>query len=126
MNRRRFASCSKMGFTARAAATAAVGAAVSVSGERAAEGAAALSRALAANRLTKVFTCWLVHPSARSFSRAFRVFVWASSSCFGRSEEHTSELQSRENLVCRLLIEIKKKTITCFYFVKTYLVISLC
>src|SRR5436309_11308659 len=27
-----------------------------------------------------------------------------------RSEEHTSELQSRENLVCRLLLE-KKKTI---------------
>src|SRR5436309_11357199 len=25
-----------------------------------------------------------------------------------RSEEHTSELQSRENLVCRLLLEIKK------------------
>src|SRR5690606_41505838 len=28
-----------------------------------------------------------------------------------RSEEHTSELQSRENLVCRLLLE--KKKITC-------------
>src|SRR5690606_39594064 len=27
-----------------------------------------------------------------------------------RSEEHTSELQSRENLVCRLLLEKKKKT----------------
>src|SRR5690606_41673780 len=30
---------------------------------------------------------------------------------FGRSEEHTSELQSRENLVCRLLLEKKKKNI---------------
>src|SRR5690606_41654017 len=29
--------------------------------------------------------------------------------CRDRSEEHTSELQSRENLVCRLLLE-KKKT----------------
>src|SRR5690606_41773313 len=29
--------------------------------------------------------------------------------CQHRSEEHTSELQSRENLVCRLLLE-KKKT----------------
>src|SRR5690606_10708712 len=29
-----------------------------------------------------------------------------------RSEEHTSELQSRENLVCRLLLE-KKKQILC-------------
>src|SRR5690606_40221662 len=28
--------------------------------------------------------------------------------CGGRSEEHTSELQSRENLVCRLLLEKKK------------------
>src|SRR5690606_40902834 len=27
---------------------------------------------------------------------------------FSRSEEHTSELQSRENLVCRLLLEKKK------------------
>src|SRR5690606_39890689 len=29
---------------------------------------------------------------------------------FGRSEEHTSELQSRENLVCRLLLEKKKNS----------------
>src|SRR5690606_28896956 len=29
---------------------------------------------------------------------------------FFRSEEHTSELQSRENLVCRLLLEKKKQT----------------
>src|SRR5436309_4203068 len=29
-----------------------------------------------------------------------------------RSEEHTSELQSRENLVCRLLLEKKKKSTT--------------
>src|SRR5207249_7017475 len=29
---------------------------------------------------------------------------------FARSEEHTSELQSRFDLVCRLLLEKKKKT----------------
>src|SRR5690606_40780104 len=29
-----------------------------------------------------------------------------------RSEEHTSELQSRENLVCRLLLEKKKRATT--------------
>src|SRR5438445_2117355 len=29
----------------------------------------------------------------------------------GRSEEHTSELQSRQYLVCRLLLEKKKKKI---------------
>src|SRR6266511_6248686 len=33
----------------------------------------------------------------------------ARSSGASRSEEHTSELQSRENLVCRLLLEKKKK-----------------
>src|SRR5690606_17022201 len=32
-------------------------------------------------------------------------WAWARST---RSEEHTSELQSRENLVCRLLLEKKK------------------
>src|SRR5690349_22444438 len=30
--------------------------------------------------------------------------------CNARSEEHTSELQSRRDLVCRLLLEKKKKT----------------
>src|SRR2546430_7071081 len=30
----------------------------------------------------------------------------------GRSEEHTSELQSQSNLVCRLLLEKKKKNNT--------------
>src|SRR5436309_11824793 len=30
-----------------------------------------------------------------------------------RSEEHTSELQSRENLVCRLLLEKKKNNRSC-------------
>src|SRR2546430_8080237 len=36
----------------------------------------------------------------------FRMAQWMSS---WRSEEHTSELQSQSNLVCRLLLE-KKKT----------------
>src|SRR3712207_7358989 len=34
---------------------------------------------------------------------------WTSQQAFGRSEEHTSELQSRQYLVCRLLLEKKKK-----------------
>src|SRR2546430_6274821 len=48
--------------------------------------------------------------SARSVQRAFR------------SEEHTSELQSQSNLVCRLLLEKKKKnrsTITLAYNKRT-------
>src|SRR5690242_21444440 len=34
---------------------------------------------------------------------------WDASSRTNRSEEHTSELQSHVNLVCRLLLEKKKK-----------------
>src|SRR5688572_31587414 len=34
----------------------------------------------------------------------------ASPISYVRSEEHTSELQSQSNLVCRLLLEKKKKT----------------
>src|SRR6266511_4919675 len=44
---------------------------------------------------------------ARSRSSSADVASWTSA----RSEEHTSELQSRENLVCRLLLEKKKKYI---------------
>src|SRR5256886_3504211 len=36
-----------------------------------------------------------------------RAFIWTES----RSEEHTSELQSQSNLVCRLLLEKKKKKV---------------
>src|SRR6266511_5749882 len=36
-----------------------------------------------------------------------------------RSEEHTSELQSRENLVCRLLLEKKKKYRLCIVSSRT-------
>src|SRR5215469_1429814 len=36
-----------------------------------------------------------------------------------RSEEHTSELQSRRDLVCRLLLEKKKKTTTSLSISKT-------
>src|SRR3712207_7906379 len=35
--------------------------------------------------------------------------LWAVSPWVRRSEEHTSELQSRQYLVCRLLLEKKKK-----------------
>src|SRR2546430_2782348 len=34
---------------------------------------------------------------------------WANNGFGERSEEHTSELQSQSNLVCRLLLEKKKK-----------------
>src|SRR2546430_7558523 len=37
-----------------------------------------------------------------------------------RSEEHTSELQSQSNLVCRLLLEKKKKAITTSVIIKRH------
>src|SRR5436305_11331617 len=51
---------------------------------------------------TVVAACAAPVPLARS--RA------ASAETTDRSEEHTSELQSRPHLVCRLLLEKKKKT----------------
>src|SRR2546429_2877811 len=47
--------------------------------------------------------------SRRAPGRAGRP-VPACASSGSRSEEHTSELQSRLHLVCRLLLEKKKKT----------------
>src|SRR3712207_7359309 len=43
-----------------------------------------------------------IHDPWRTMDRVLRA---------GRSEEHTSELQSRQYLVCRLLLEKKKKKI---------------
>src|SRR3712207_8825238 len=41
--------------------------------------------------------------------------VMAFSAAAFRSEEHTSELQSRQYLVCRLLLEKKKTYYTCIH-----------
>src|SRR3712207_6954702 len=41
-----------------------------------------------------------------------------------RSEEHTSELQSRQYLVCRLLLEKKKKIMIPDIYTATYLPIT--
>src|SRR2546422_7024389 len=49
---------------------------------------------------------WCACPRAQAASHRTR---WISGTGNGRSEEHTSELQSRLHLVCRLLLE-KKKT----------------
>src|SRR5438067_5130514 len=50
-----------------------------------------------------------------SFRTSVSMRVSASSNC--RSEEHTSELQSRFDLVCRLLLEKKKLIATTLYVV---------
>src|SRR2546430_8335794 len=44
--------------------------------------------------------------------------------CGVRSEEHTSELQSQSNLVCRLLLEKKKKKYTLFILTAYNLVVT--
>src|SRR5207302_9108723 len=70
----------------------------------------------ASSLATPVFTA-LGTPSTRSFA-SFRprlvssrttlmTWIFLSPAPVRRSEEHTSELQSRENLVCRLLLEKK-------------------
>src|SRR5258708_13951083 len=40
------------------------------------------------------------------------IFTYDSQPILGRSEEHTSELQSPDHLVCRLLLQKKKTTMT--------------
>src|SRR2546430_4490313 len=58
---------------------------------------------------------FMSNPAPLSRTMNARVpFTWMDANsmrgcaCFARSEEHTSELQSQSNLVCRLLLEKKK------------------
>src|SRR5688572_32079587 len=51
-------------------------------------------------------------PLAQSHSRRWRAYHCSAPKCYTptrRSEEHTSELQSQSNLVCRLLLEKKNR-----------------
>src|SRR3989442_11735288 len=45
---------------------------------------------------------------------------WVCRRCCSRSEEHTSELQSRPHLVCRLLLEKKKHNVKACRYVPTF------
>src|SRR3982751_7150286 len=60
---------------------------------------------------TEIYTLSL-HDALPIFMRLpFPLLLWAilcGPSAAARSEEHTSELQSRSDLVCRLLLEKKK------------------
>src|SRR2546430_11312240 len=51
---------------------------------------------------------------------SFGAPVWPGCDWCKRSEEHTSELQSQSNLVCRLLLEKKKKTTRQASHITTY------
>src|SRR3712207_8987115 len=59
-----------------------------------------------AQRPTSPLASGLVAPGSRTLQRDDS---YPEERCGTRSEEHTSELQSRQYLVCRLLLE-KKKT----------------
>src|SRR5436309_7575236 len=64
-------------------------------------------------RLVSVGILALTLPGISDFAAARELSNYAADmreDLGDRSEEHTSELQSRENLVCRLLLEKKKKT----------------
>src|SRR2546427_6203444 len=73
-------------------------------------------RQLALNRLpptpenyTRLYEQAAGEPGAASFPQGPLRHVHALLPAQTRSEEHTSELQSQSNLVCRLLLEKKKK-----------------
>src|SRR3989442_12067827 len=54
-------------------------------------------------------SAWRPLGDMRIHSNSCSKVFWRCVSVFSRSEEHTSELQSRPHLVCRLLLEKKKK-----------------
>src|SRR5256886_8735438 len=58
--------------------------------------------------IVRVPRVWIAHDVGRSINAA-TVMGQIEGSVYMRSEEHTSELQSQSNLVCRLLLEKKKK-----------------
>src|SRR3712207_6976833 len=55
----------------------------------------------------------VLHPHQRPDGRRTHRGVGARELADLRSEEHTSELQSRQYLVCRLLLEKKKSDVRC-------------
>src|SRR5258707_2760836 len=57
--------------------------------------------------ISTIYVAWRRFANLNDPDDAPAIFV-AKSTDGGRSEEHTSELQSRQYLVCRLLLEKKK------------------
>src|SRR5437588_2333786 len=50
-----------------------------------------------------------LHAQSVTYVTTSEIFLWIRFRSLPRSEEHTSELQSHSDLVCRLLLEKKKK-----------------
>src|SRR5690606_40282220 len=74
-----------------------------------------ISTATRAPGTSAIATCWDMPPGSGWLSccRGARRRRALSRPFHGRSEEHTSELQSRENLVCRLPLEKKNSSQGC-------------
>src|SRR5690349_22263948 len=68
---------------------------------------------------TSVDTALMIEKHVRGITAGFNTPTFVVDAPGGggkrdvRSEEHTSELQSRRDLVCRLLLEKKKKDLNC-------------
>src|SRR5690554_7748714 len=81
---------------------------------------------------TEIYTLSLhdalpIYQKPRRFARKFcqrRAAMGESRKPRRRSEEHTSELQSRPHLVCRLLLEKKKETLENILLMPSYNVYS--
>src|SRR5690606_41626429 len=67
---------------------------------------------VAAETASAEATCAPAASAAAVAASASAGVGFSGSAAPARSEEHTSELQSRENLVCRLLLEKKKEHTT--------------
>src|SRR5690625_6608484 len=82
----------------------------------------AFIKAAGVNTLSSVKRCWIIATACRPVCSATRCRSALTAGAVAlpgsiiprpsvkRSEEHTSELQSRGHLVCRLLLEKKKRT----------------
>src|SRR3712207_7558870 len=74
-----------------------------------------------AGKVGLAWICWAGCTASRHYLGFRHDFPCKANRCYmrlsdayraiGRSEEHTSELQSRQYLVCRLLLEKKKKNL---------------
>src|SRR3712207_6385942 len=64
-------------------------------------------RCIVCKRCTRVCDEWMGEEAIEAGNRGVNTVIGTYGGWLGRSEEHTSELQSRQYLVCRLLLEKK-------------------
>src|SRR5260221_10117125 len=66
-------------------------------------------RAVETSQLLQRVQAFISETTSYEHTPIGRISRWTGSEMKARSEEHTSELQSHSDLVCRLLLEKKKK-----------------